>query len=185
MSDPEPRQPVGSAHPSIERAGATPAAGSAGGYVNPMQVGPLIRMPWSAMWAGIGAATVVAAIGWGIVRYTKPAGQSGALFAWVAVVGAFLIATVVSRPWKPRPIGQLLMAWLGGRGICFGAALLLGTLLYFAPQSPPDPLAMGLVLAPSYFAALLVESAVMSRWLRAPRDASTKTGPTHGSVSRG
>lgn len=185
MSDPEPRRPDGPAHPSIESAGVAPAAGSAGGYVNPMQVGPLLRMPWSAMWAAIGAATVVAVVGWGIVRFARPIGQSGVVFAWVAVVGAFLIATVGTRPWKPRPVGQLLMAWLGGRGICFGAALLLGTLLYFAPQTPPDPLAMGLVLAMSYFAALLVESVVMSRWLRAPRDASSKTGPAHGSVSRG
>ncbi|MBL0922140.1 MAG: hypothetical protein IBJ10_08440 [Phycisphaerales bacterium] len=150
-----------------------------------MQVGPLIRMPWSAMWAGIGAATVVAAIGLVIVRIIRPAGMLGVGFAWVAVVGAFLVATVATRPWKPRPIGQLLMAWLGGRGICFAAALLLGTLLYFAPQSPPDPLAMGLVLVASYFAALLVESAVMSRWLRAPRGTSTESGPAHGSVSRG
>lgn len=181
MTGPESQQPVGPTHPSIGGG----VAASPGGYVNPMQVGPLIRMPWTAMWAGIGAATVVAAIGWVVVRSARPAGQTGVFFAWAAVVGAFLIATVASRPWKPRPIGQLLMAWLGGRGICFGAALLLGTLLYFAPQSPPDPLAMGLVLAPSYFAALLVESAVMSRWLRAPRGTSTESGPTHGSVSRG
>jgi len=181
VTGPDSQQPVGPAHPSIGGGGAA----SPGGYVNPMQVGPLIRMPWTAMWAAIGAATVVAGIGWGIVRFARPAGQSGVAFAWVAVVGAFLIATVGTRPWKPRPVGQLLMAWLGGRGICFGAALLLGTLLYFAPQTPPDPLAMGLVLATSYFAALLVESVVMSRWLRAPRDASSKSGPAHGSVSRG
>lgn len=162
-----------------------PSPAAPGGYVNPMTVGPKLTMPWSALWAALGAATTVGAAGLAIVWFARPAGVSGAILGWLSVVGAFAIGTVAIRPWKPRAVGALLMAWLGGRGLCFGGVLLLGTLLYFAPHSPPDPLAMGLVLAAAYFAALMAESVVMSRWLRAPRASSPETEPALGSVSRG
>ncbi len=154
-------------------------------YVNPMEAGPAMRPPWAAYWAALAAATVVALVGWGAFAWFKPASAWGVWPGWGAVAGAFLLGMLAMRPWIARPVGRLLMVWLAGRGVCFVGVILLGALLYFAPHSRPDPLAMGLALASSYFAALLAESAVMSRRLRAAAHTSTESGPTHGSVSRG
>lgn len=152
-------------------------SGGAGG------IGPPVRAPWKALFgAAAGAATAVALVAWPIFASMRPQGVGGILPGWGAVVGAFGVGTVALRPWVARPIDRLLMVWLGARGICFLSVLALGTLLYFAPSSRPDPLAMGLVLAASYFAALLAESTVMSRRLRAPRGPSTDSGPTRASV---
>lgn len=167
--------------------GEGPSAGAASpsGYVNPMEVGPRMRLPMAALWAAIGAATVVSGAGAAILAAVKPSAVWSALPGWGAVVGGFALAMVSLRPWKARPVGRLLMVWLGGRGICFVAVLALGAVLYSVPQSRPDPLAMGLVLAASYFAALLAEAFVMSRRLRAAGAARAEVGPPRGSDSRG
>lgn len=154
-------------------AAGTGGGGGAARPVDPFDVGPEMRIPWVALVAAAwGVSALVGLAGWLVLRSARPAGAWSVLPAVGAVWGAFLAGTLAMRPWRALRVGRLPMRWLAGRGVCFGAVLLLGTLLYFAPQSRPDPLAMGLVLAASYFAALMGESAVMSRRLRAPRDAS-------------
>lgn len=115
-----------------------------------------------------GAAALVGLIAWPIIKSARPAGVGAIPLAALAVTGAFVVGTLAMRPWKTRRLGRLPMLWMAGRGVCFVSVLVLGALVYSAPRPRPDPLAFGLVLAAAYFAALLAESLVMARRLRAP-----------------
>lgn len=132
-------------------------------------VGAEFRLPGFALiGAAWLAAAAVCAVGWVIFNSLKPVGAPAAWRAWFPVAGAFLIGVLAMRPWKIRRLGRLPMLWLMGRGISFLSVLALAALLYSAPHPRPDPLSYGLVLAGAYFAALMAESVVMARRLRAP-----------------
>lgn len=118
--------------------------------------------------AAAGASCLVALIAYSILLSAKPGAVGTIPLAIAPVIGAFTIGTLSMRPWKARRLGRLPMLWMAGRGVCFLAVLVLAALIYSAPRPRPDPLAFGLVLASAYFAALLAESLVMARRLKAP-----------------
>lgn len=167
--------PDNSTRPRAASASTDPGGGAAGSGgqsprpANWQDVGAEISLPAVGLMVGVAiAAALVGLIAWPILSKFKPGGVPAIPLAAGVVVGAFLASTLAMRPWKPRRAGRLPMLWLAGRAVCFVSVLALGALVYFAPRQRPDPLSFGLVLAGAYFAALLAESVVMARRLRAP-----------------
>jgi hypothetical protein len=118
--------------------------------------------------AAVGAAGLVALIGWGVVLAVGPANPGSAVLgAWmggVAVGAAHVAGLLAMAPWKPRRLGRWPFVWLVGRGVSFACVLVFAVLLYSATR--PSPLAFGLVIASGYFAALMAEVAVYAAHVR-------------------
>ncbi len=134
---------------------------------DPFSYGPSIRLPvrFMLLWA-CGAAIAVGGIAAAIAIAVRP----GAAWSVVPGVGAVLGAVVVSAlsilPWRARPMGRWVVAWMGGRLVSLAGVLLFGALLYFSSPSRPDIPVMGLTLGTSYFAAVVAEAWALSRRLK-------------------
>jgi len=124
--------------------------------------------------AAAGAGALVGVVAWPLTAlaarwtdspYVDDGSVRGIPWALGVVMVAYAVSVLVVRSWIPRPLSRFLLVWMGGRAVCFVAAVAFGALLlYSAPLA--DRAVIGLVIAAGYMAVLAAESAVLTRRLR-------------------
>lgn len=162
MNTPPATDPVSS--PPSETTDRAPAPEPVAG-AGSLDAGPVVEFPiLRTILAVVGAAAAVGLGAWPIAVLVRPGGQGAIVGAAASVVAAFLLGLVVMRPWRARPVGRWMVAWLAGRGVCFIAVLAIGALLYSATRV--DAAVFWLVIGAGYFVALLSEALVFASTLK-------------------
>jgi len=129
-------------------------------------VEPSIGLPAGWMLAiAIGVPALLGAVWWvtcTVGPWSSEVATAGVAGAAVTAVAA-VAGTLIIAPWKVQPIGLWMTLWLAGVVVRLLIAPVLTFLLYSATSLRLVPL--GCAVGLTYLATLLVEAAMLSRYL--------------------